>query len=145
MAYPKPDDQRVTRHPQKFGWVDLPSRRDGAAPKLPPLRKWSAATRRWWRELWTTPQSTQWDQSGRTAIPMAVLWQDMTDADPAKTPAILAELRQHQDRHGLSPKAMLQLRWRISADTAAATTTDASVSNIGDRRAAALRMMTGAS
>lgn len=24
-----------------------------------------------------------------------------------------AELRQHYDRHGLSPKAMLQLRWRV--------------------------------
>jgi hypothetical protein len=28
---------------------------------------------------------------------------------------IAAEMRQHEDRHGLNPKAMLQLRWRVAA------------------------------
>lgn len=110
---PKPESQRIRRNRPTFDWVTLPAEgRKGRAPKLPPIRDWSPETLRWWRELWHTPQATQWDQTGRTAAPMAVLYQGMQDL-PEKANAFLAEMRHHEDRHGLSPKAMLSLRWRV--------------------------------
>lgn len=33
---------------------------------------------------------------------------------------VSAEVRQHSDRHGLSPKSMLQLRWVVAAEPEAA-------------------------
>lgn len=110
-AYPKPDDERRTRHEPKFGWVNLEPHTI-TAPTLPPLRSWSEETLRWWAELWSKPQASQWDPSGSSAVPMAVLYQDVQDL-PDKSTALLGELRQHEDRHGLNPKAMLQLRWRF--------------------------------
>jgi hypothetical protein len=71
--------------------------------------------------LWRKPQASQWDPSGSSAVPMAVLYQDVQDW-PDKSTAMLGELRQHEDRHGLNPKAMLQLRWRFATSDAPATT-----------------------
>lgn len=114
-SYPSPDDQRVTRHPQKFGWVDLPAEgREGAPPKLPTDRKWHAETRKWWGTLWSKPQATMWEQDGSTLWTLARLHDDMVSgrSEPVK---VSPEMRQIEDRHGLNPKAMLQLRWRVAA------------------------------
>lgn len=110
---PKPDSQRVRRNRPAFDWVILPAEgRKGRAPKLPPVRDWSPETLRWWKDLWRSPQSTQWDQTGRSAVPMAVLY-DVAQKLPERSAAIFSELRNWEDRHGLNPKAMLSLRWRI--------------------------------
>ena len=114
-AYPKPDDAKVTRVEPKYGWTDLPKTNTGPVPALPPIREWTAETLRWWAVLWSKPQASQWDQSGESAVPMAVLYDQLQDA-PEQAPKILAEMRQHEDRHGLNPKAMLQLRWRITVE-----------------------------
>ena len=120
-SYPKPDGQKVTRHPPRFDWVDLPVEgRSGAVPKLPGWRSWQSGTRAWWKNLWSKPQAVMWEQDGSTLHTLACLYDDMIAgrADAAK---VSAEMRQHEDRHGLNPKAMLQLRWRITdseADTA---------------------------
>lgn len=112
-SYPKPDESKVNRVAPKFGWVDLPAAgRPGAPPKLPSWRKWAPGTAKWWKDLWATPQATQWEQSGRTLFALACLYDDLIAgrADAAK---VSAEMRQHEDRHGLNPKSMLQLRWRV--------------------------------
>ena len=112
-AYPKPDGQKVTRHAPKFGWTDLPATgRTGRAPALPAWREWHPLTKRWWRQLWATPQATQWDTSGRSLWILACLYDDLVSGRD-NTAKVSAEMRQHEDRHGLNPKAMLQLRWRI--------------------------------
>jgi hypothetical protein len=145
-SYPKPDAERVNRTQPKFGWVDLPKAgRKGAAPALPPVRSWSAETRRWWRELWKKPQATQWDQTGSSVVPMAVLYQDMQFPSAGHSVAsMLGEMRQHEDRHGLNPKAMLQLRWRILEEptTGASTTRPAKGSSAGGRRGQVLSLIT---
>lgn len=111
---PKLESQRVRRNRPTFDWVTLPVEgRKGRAPKLPAIREWSPETLRWWKELWRTPQATQWDQTGSTAVPMAVLYQAFMEADADKKAAIAGALLAREDRHGLSPKAMLSLRWRI--------------------------------
>lgn len=113
MAYPKPDDQRVTRTKQAFSWTDLPAESGIAPPDLPDTRKWHSQTLEWWAMLWAKGQATQWDPTGQTLWTLAALYDDMfkEKAEPAK---VSAEIRQHEDRHGLNPKAMLQLRWRFA-------------------------------
>lgn len=115
-SYPKPDDQKVNRVPPKFDWTNLPAAgRSGAAPGLPVWREWQQRTVDWWVDLWTTPQAAAWDQSGRTLWRLAELRDDafVGGSIPA---AISSEMRQIEDRHGLNPKAMLQLRWRVIDD-----------------------------
>ena len=115
-SYPKPDGQKVTRHAPKFDWVNLPAEgRQGPPPAMPKLRRWRKATIEAWADLWSSPQATQWDQSGRTLHAWAVLHHDLI-VDERAPAGIAAEMRNIEDRHGLNPKAMLQLRWRIVAD-----------------------------
>lgn len=112
---PKPDAERARRNGPTFGWVDLPAEgRKGKPPALPKWRMWDARTEAWWAELWATPQATQWQPSGSTLHVLACLVDDLVTAR-AESARVSAEMRQHEDRHGLSPKAMLQLRWRIVA------------------------------
>ena len=118
--YPNPDGERRNRNERQFDWATLPLEgRQGPPPALPDLRLWTAATERWWAELWATPQAVMWDPSGRSLHTLALLHhQLMLDSTlpPAATRAasISAEMRQHEDRHGLTPKSLLQLRWRVS-------------------------------
>lgn len=113
-SYPKPDGQKVTRHRPRFDWVDLPAEgRAGAPPALPRWRRWSPDTRRWWKALWSKPQAVMWDPSGATLLVAACLYDDLI-AGREGARDVSAELRQHEDRHGLNPKAMIQLRWRIA-------------------------------
>lgn len=112
-SYPKPDGQKVTRHEPKFGWTDLPAAgRVDDPPPLPGWRVWQPATVKWWAELWAKPQATVWEQDGSTLWTLACLYDDLI-ASRAEAARVSAEMRQHEDRHGLNPKAMLQLRWRV--------------------------------
>ena len=119
--YPNPEGERRNRAERQFDWTVLPAEgREGPPPELPAWRPWTQATLDWWAELWATPESTQWDQTGRSLQAYAILHHElMLDADrepkDRKAASISAEMRQHEDRHGLSVKAKLQLRWRVSA------------------------------
>jgi len=118
--YPTPDDERVG--PRRFSWTDLPAAgRKGKPPGLPRRGStaWSAQTRTAGARLWATPQATQWDQTGVTLVGWAVAFEATVQAqrgDGRGLSPLLGELRQIEDRHGLSPKSMLQLRWRIVDD-----------------------------
>lgn len=110
---PKPDAERRRTNSPAFAWTELPAPgRKGKPPPLPKWRLWHAETLVWWRKLWATPQATVWKQDGSTLFVLAALYDDLISgkATPAQ---VSAEMRQHEDRHGMSPKAMLQLRWRI--------------------------------
>jgi hypothetical protein len=122
--YPNPDGERRNRAERAFDWTTLPLEgRPGPAPALPALRAWDDQTLLWWAALWATPQAVMWDNTGRTLHTLALLHhQLMLDKDlpgvASKAASIAAEMRQHEDRHGLTPKAMLQLRWRVSTTPA---------------------------
>jgi hypothetical protein len=81
---------------------------------------WHPKTVEWWAALWAKPQAVMWDQSGMSLFVLACLYDDQISGreDSVK---VSSEMRQHEDKHGLNPKAMLQLRWRI-ADAGAETT-----------------------
>ena len=101
-AYPKPDNEKVTRVPPAFTWTELPG-----------WRVWQPATVAWWAELWAKPQATMWDQSGASLHALAALYDDLFAAR-TEASRVSAEIRAHEDRHGLNPKSMLQLRWRFA-------------------------------
>lgn len=114
--YPKADSERRNRTKPAFEWVNLPAEgRKGPAPKLPAWRVWHPETKKWWKELWAKPQATMWDQSGASVHPLLCLYDDLISGR-TEVAKVSAEMRQHEDRHGLNPKAMLQLRWRIVPD-----------------------------
>jgi hypothetical protein len=82
-----------------------------AAAQLREQRKLEAAL---WRDLWRTPQSTEWERLGWTRdvaqyVRHKVLG-ELGDLDSAK------EARQWSDRLGLTPLAMLRLRWTVVSD-----------------------------
>lgn len=145
----KTNDDRRRRNAPTFDWTWLPYEgRSGRAPKMPELpapwkrgrsSAWSASARSYWRWLWSTPQATQWDQTGLT-LHTAVILKEAIERDPLHASKHSAELRQVEDRHGLNPKALLQLRWKIKPapnDVQKAiverTGGDGSVTPIGDR------------
>lgn len=70
-----------------------------------------------WRELWTTPQACAWERLGWTRdVAQYVRWKvlgELGGLDAAR------EARQLSDRLGLTPLAMLRLRWEIAADEVA--------------------------
>lgn len=118
--YPKPVGERHDKSSVgSFDWVMLPAEgRVGPAPKLPskPIVAgpgvWSKSTKDWWADLWRSPQAVVWDQSGRTLFRLALL-HELLDAGGVAVAGLASEMRQIEDRHGLSPKSLLQLRWRI--------------------------------
>jgi len=112
--YPKPDGEKVSRNAPAFAWATLPPRREGGAPPLPRGYRWREETIAWWEELWCRPQAAMWDPSGSTLEVYARLYDAMLAGGDVVR--ISAEMRQHEDRHGLNPKAMLQLRWRVAAE-----------------------------
>jgi hypothetical protein len=75
-----------------------------------------------WRDLWSLPQAVMWERLGWTRdVAQYVrhkVMAELGELDAAK------EARQWSDRLGLSPMAMLRLRWEVVAD------------EVGDRRSA---------
>lgn len=71
-----------------------------------------------WRDLWKLPQAVQWETLGWTRdVAQYVrhkVMGELGDLDSAK------EARQWSDRLGLTPLAMLRLRWEVAADETAA-------------------------
>ncbi|MGM9380331.1 hypothetical protein [Streptomyces antibioticus] len=71
-----------------------------------------------WATLWRLPQAVEWERSGWTReVAQYVRWKaraEQGDLDAAR------EARQLADRLGLSPLAMLRLRWKVTADERAA-------------------------
>ena len=120
---PKPDAERRRRNVPEFAWTALPaSGRPGPAPKLPAHAPggapWAKTTRDWWAGLWRRPEATQWREDDAELFRLAALHDRFWRGE--STAAELSEMRQIEDRHGLNPKALLQLRWRIVDDDAAA-------------------------
>lgn len=70
-----------------------------------------------WAELWGTPQAAAWENLGWTReVAQYTRWKaraEQGDLDASK------EARQLADRLGLSPLAMLRLRWEVAADEVA--------------------------
>ena len=92
------------------------SGRKGAPPKWPLPGKASATESAAWKQAWTTPQAVAWERLGWVR-PVARYVRCLVQAEEVGAPAaLLGEVRQMEDRLGLSPMALLRLRWSVVAD-----------------------------
>jgi hypothetical protein len=114
---PKPADQRRRRNAPLANTVHLPAEgRQGPPPPWPYPGRAPAL----WAQLWATPQAVMWERQGWTRF-VARYARLLPAAE--KTGAritTLAEVRQMEDRLGLTPVSMLRLRWEVVEDEVAA-------------------------
>lgn len=114
---PKPDSERRRRNAPMANTVRLPREgRKGRAPKWP----LGGRAARGWADLWKKPQAVMWERSGDEIVVARYLIirnliQQPENADQINATA-LSELRQLEDRLGLSPMARHRLRWEIVED-----------------------------
>ncbi|HLU95318.1 MAG TPA: hypothetical protein VKZ89_00605 [Thermobifida alba] len=117
MPQPKKPPEKRRRANVAPSAMELPREgRSGPPPKWP-LPKPTAAERRLWAELWATPQACAWESLGWTRT-VARYARKLLDAEKDDAPvALLSEVRQLEDRLGLTPLSLLRLEWRISDAT----------------------------
>lgn len=73
-----------------------------------------------WVGLWSVPQANMWHLLGWTRIVARYCWLlERTETEPDVPATIFGEVRQLEDRLGLTPKALLQLQWEIAPTPAA--------------------------
>jgi hypothetical protein len=75
-----------------------------------------------WIALWTTPQAVAWERLGWTRTVARYARFLLASEEPSARPSLLNETRQMEDRLGLTPMAMLRLRWDVDSATPAPVT-----------------------
>lgn len=128
---PNPNARRRNKRPE---WRTLPAAgRTGDPPEFP-LTRPSVAVLALWLDLWCTPQSVAWEALGWTRL-VARYAKLLVNAEKSNaTAALLAEVRQLEDRLGLSPMAMKRLQWEIG-EVAVVQEEDADVASLDEYRA----------
>jgi hypothetical protein len=112
---PKHPSQRRRTNPT-VAQTQLPAEgRAGATPDWP-LGSASADEDAIWAEMWRSPQSVAWERLGWTRSVARYCRALATAEQKDATAALLAEVRQMEDRLGLTPMSMLRLRWEIAPD-----------------------------
>ena|SRR5882757_3182996 len=115
---PKPDNQRRRRN-ATVAMTRLPAEgRQGDPPRWP-LAFTAAFCEDTWAELWSTPQAAAWERLGPGAVRMVARYVVLLAEAEVGEPKAAMEVRQLEDRLGLSPLAMLRLRWEVAADEVA--------------------------
>lgn len=98
---------------RRRGLVVLPAECELPAPPLPTGRKWLAAEKRLWEELWSSPQATQWDDSFAASVASYVV--HTVAVFRGKAAAWQAtEARHLGDRLGLTPQGLAALGWALA-------------------------------
>lgn len=111
---PKPPGQRVRRNAGQSQWSKLPGggRRD-ALPDLG-LPAATPATEAWWAEVWASPMAAMFLDADVPGLRRLALLLEAVNLGDLRT-EILSEIRQLEDRYGLSPKARRALQWEVGA------------------------------
>lgn len=114
-------------------WRELtPGGYRGPVPEWP-MESGSAAELLLWAQLWRTPQAEAWADLGWTRVvaryARLVIQSETDDADrrPTAEVALLGEIRQMEDRLGLSPMAMRRLQWEIEPGNGVSAEPDGNV------------------
>lgn len=115
---PKPAAQRRRTNPT-IAMTRLPSEgRKGEAPEWP-MRTHAGFDENLWDELWSTPQAVAWERLGAGTIRVVARYVVLLAEADVGEPKAAMEVRQIEDRLGLSPLAMLRLRWEVAPDEVA--------------------------
>ena len=114
MPGPAPK-QNVRRRNARPDWVALPAGgRVGKTPKWPLGGRVPAG----WVDLWRLPQAVMWERDNAVVQVATYLTvrnaahEALRNGEP--NAALLSELRQIEDRLGLSPMALKRLQWEIT-------------------------------
>jgi hypothetical protein len=117
MPGPPPKHPSQRRRPNAGpALTQLPAEgRKGPAPKWP-LSKAKPAEAEVWADLWKLPQAVVWERLKwfRSVARYVRCLIEVEGSGPSTR--MLAEVRQMEDRLGLSPAALMRLRWEIVAD-----------------------------
>lgn len=134
---PKAAEDRIRRNATP-GMIQLPM--EGYQGDIPffPLPIPTPRELELWNFHWQLPQAYEWVRSG-AIYPLARyvrFFCIVEDGESMSVAAahILSELRQLEDRFGLSPLALARLRWEITPDQVEATKTATQQSNQTVRR-----------
>lgn len=132
---PKPASQRRRTNAQP-GARTLPA--DGRRGKAPPLPKktpaWSKTTKDWWKVIWDSPMAAAWLPADVPALVRLAALVDRASSGEAGA-TVLGEIRQLEDRFGLSPMARRRLQWEVEQATAPRTkASDSTERPTGDPR-----------
>ncbi|TCJ36863.1 hypothetical protein [Parafrankia sp. BMG5.11] len=117
--------------------VDLPAAGQTGPPPAWPLATQAEGEAERWALLWTSPQAVAWEALGygvRAVLARYVRLAVHCETGDAPA-ALLGELRQVEDRFGLSPLAMAKLRWAVVEEVPA---------DVAEHPAARLRAVDGA-
>lgn len=112
MPGPAPQ-KNVRRRNARPDWRSLPP--DGYAGVVPvwPVGEATDQEADLWLELWRTPQAEAWSELGWTRVVARYARLLIEQENGATNAALLAEIRQMEDRLGLSPMAMRRLQWEV--------------------------------
>lgn len=113
-------------------WVKLPANGyDGPVPDWPLVNSPSDAEHELWLSVWRTPQAAMWAESGFVrVVARYVMVAVLSEMEP--TGAILSEVRQLEDRLGLSSMALKKLQWVIEDDSSVALAEVTSIDRYAD-------------
>ncbi len=112
---PKADGRRRRRNLAAVK-TQLPAEGRAGDPPEWPLGSQSESEARVWAGLWATPQAVAWEQLGYLRV-VARYCRALVRAEKAKAPiGLMGEVRQLEDRLGLTPMSMLRLQWEIAGD-----------------------------
>lgn len=103
---PKPDGQKINHHPPTHDSVVLG---EGRKKPPPPVVELTTEGVKLWKALWSQPEASQWTDADVPTL-SRLAWLLSSPANWADS-KLLAEMRQLEDRFGLSPYARRQLRW----------------------------------
>lgn len=146
---PKPASQRRRRNKPAVAAKLSPAPRGRRAPTLPAADTLLAETRAWWRMVWKSPMAAHWIEADRPAVVRLAHLQDLVArelrgwsdrgqigdlvrdekrddlvrvqlAGAMVSVALLAEMRQIEDRLGLTPMARKRLQWEMDDEAPAA-------------------------
>jgi hypothetical protein len=84
-----------------------------------PLGDQEPASAAVWAELWSTPHAVAWERLGWTRIVARYCVLLLAAEKPDAPVTLLGEVRQLEDRLGLSPMSMRRLLWEVAEDEVA--------------------------
>lgn len=112
---PKPADQRRRRN-ATVPMTQLPQEGyRGPAPEWPLDGPASGELDRWMK-VWRHPAAVVWLQQRLEFIVARYVRDCVRSEQPRASAQLKAEVRQMEDRLGLSPMAMTKLRWEVASD-----------------------------
>jgi hypothetical protein len=106
---PKPASQRRRRN-QAPAVVKLANRQPSKPPSLP--KGFSPSARKWWATVWSSPMAALWLEADVPSLVRLAALVELADSGDM-APQVLAEIRQLEDRFGLSPLARRRLQWEL--------------------------------